>query len=402
MTEQPSAPLAGLRILDLSTLIAAPMASTLLADFGADVVKVELPDVHDPLRDLAPHKGGEPLWWKVTNRNKLGVTLDVRTPEGRDLLLRLLPDFDVLVENFRPGTMERYGLDCETLHGINPRLVILRVTGYGQTGPLAQQPGFARIAEAYSGFTYLCGRPEDAPLHVGLPIADAVTGLFGAMSILIACYRRLTQPDAPGEIVDLSLVESMFRLLEFLPIEYDQLGVVRERSGTRSQYAGPSNVYKSRDERWVSMSASSQRVFERLAGMIGHPELVEDPRFISNSARVRHADALDAYIAAWFADRDMSEAIAEMARHQVSGGPVNSIEDIFNSAHFRERETIVHVEDERLGRIAMTNVVPRMTRAPGSVRTPGPSHGEHGTRFWKSRLGLSDAELDALREKGAI
>ena len=394
--------LAGLRILDLSTLIAAPLASALLADFGADVVKVELPDKGDSLRDLAPHKEGEPLWWKVTNRNKRGITLDIRTSEGRELLMRLLPQFDVLVENFRPGTLEKYGLGCAELQAVNPRLIILRVSGYGQTGPYAQRPGFARIAEAFSGFTYLCGLPEHPPMHVGFPVADAVTGLFGAFSILIACYRRFNQPGAPGEIIDLSLFESMFRLLEFLPIEFDQLGVVRERSGTRSQYAGPSNVYRSKDNKWVSMSASSQSVFERLAQTIEHPELISDPRFCSNSNRIKNADALDEIIGAWFQQHDFEEIMRLFNANSVSGGPVNSIRDIFKSAHVQAREAIVYVADKSLGLVAMPGVVPKMTKAPGAVRSVGPRQGEDTDAFFSGALGLSPTELKELRSKKVI
>lgn len=306
------------------------------------------------------------------------------------------------MENFRPGTLERYGLDCETLQSVNPTLIILRVSGYGLTGPLAQQPGFARIAEAYSGLTYICGEPDTAPMHLGYPIADAVTGQFGAIGILIACYRKLTHPDAPGEIVDVSLVESTFRLLEFLPIEYDQLGEVRERSGNRSQYAGPSNVYRSRDGHWISMSASAQRVFERLAEMIGRPDLIIDDRFATNAARVRNAETLDTYISAWFADRDASDILETLARSHVSGGKVNSIADIFKSEQMRAREAIVYAEDEALGPVAMSNVVPRMVRAPGAVRTSGPSRGRHSEEFWTGFAGLNPAHFEELRQKQVI
>jgi crotonobetainyl-CoA:carnitine CoA-transferase CaiB-like acyl-CoA transferase len=402
MPEQVTPSLSGLKILDLSTLIAAPMASTLLADFGADVVKVELPSKGDALRDLAPHKEGEPLWWKVTNRNKRGITLDIRTPEGRDLLLRLLPQFDVLVENFRPGTLEKYGLDCASLHAVNPRLIILRVSGYGQTGPLAQLPGFARIAEAFSGFTYLCGEPERTPLHVGFPVADAVTGLFGALSILIACHRRGVVADAPGEVIDLSLYESMFRLLEFLPIEYDQLGVVRERSGTRSQYASPSNVYRSKDGKWISMSASAQSVFERLALTIGRPDIIADPRFATNPSRIENAEELDQIVGAWIAAHDFEEVMRLFAGNGVSGGPVNSIRDIFESKHAQARETIVYVDDEALGPVAMPNVVPKLANAPGAIRSTGPRHGEHTEVFFRDALGLSPGEISELHRKKVI
>lgn len=402
MKNQPTPPLAGLKILDLSTLIAAPMASTLLADFGAEVVKVELPQSGDALRELAPRKNGEPLWWKVTNRNKKGITLDIRTPEGCALLKRLLPTVDVLVENFRPGTLERYGLDCETLHEINPHLIILRVSGYGQTGPFAKRPGFARIAEAFSGFTFLCGDPERSPMHTGFPIADAITGLFGAMSILIACHRRANAPDAMGEIIDLSLFESMFRLLEFLPIEYDQLNAVRERSGNRSQYAAPSNLYLSRDGKWISLSASSQSVFERLSQAIGRPDLITDPRYETNTDRVKNAKSLDAIIGKWLSERDMNEALAVLEMNQVSCGPVNSIQDIFESEHYRAREAIVYPVDKMLGPVAMPNVVPKMTNAPGQVLSVGPDHGQDTDAFFSEMLQLSIDEIEALRRKKVI
>lgn len=396
MTDMSRQPLAGLRILDLSTLIAAPMASTLLADFGAEVVKVELPGVADPLRELPPHKDGAPLWWKVTNRNKRGITLDVRKPDGHALLCRMAPKFDVLVENFRPGTLERYGLSPEFLHSLNPGLIILRLTGYGQTGPLSKQPGFARIAEAFSGFTNLCGDADRPPQHAGFPVADAVGGLFGALSILIACQRRNSDPDRPGEVIDLSLFEGMFRLLEFLPIEYQQLGVVRQRSGTRSQYAGPSGVYLTRDQRWFSMSTSSQSVFERLAAAIGRRDLLEDERFATNPARVRNADELDQTISAWFSRHTLAEVASIFEQYGVSGGLVNTIEDIFNSEHFKAREAIVHLEDRQLGSVAMTNVCPKMAISPGHVRSVGPDHGEHTRAVLSELLGIDDEEIDRL------
>ncbi|MCP1337167.1 CaiB/BaiF CoA transferase family protein [Futiania mangrovi] len=396
------APLEGLKILDLSTLIAAPMASGLLADFGADVVKIELPDGQDALRDLAPHKDGEALWWKVTNRNKRGITLDIRKDEGKELFRRLIPQFDVLVENFRPGTLERYGFDPETLHALNPHLIILRVTGYGQTGPLSQRPGFARVLEAFSGFTNLCGDADRAPLHIGYPVGDGVTGLFGAIGILVACYRRAHTPDAPGEVIDLSLFESLFRMIEFLPIEYDQLGVVRQRSGNRSQYAGPSNVYRTRDDRWFSMSASAQSVFERLARTIGRADLIEDPRFATNAARVQNAEALDAILQGWFIERTLDEILGILEANDVSGGPINTIADLAASPHVKARESIVQVDDPVLGPVAMPGVVPKFRDAPGEVRSPGPAKGQHTDSFFADALGLEPGEIERLHAAGVI
>ncbi len=406
-SENPSATktkqtLQGLRILDISTMIAAPVASTLLADFGAEVVKVELPGIGDTLRQLPPHKDGAPLWWKVTNRNKKGLTLDLRTPEGQDIFRQLIPKFDVLTENFRPGTLDRYGFSREVLKDLNPDLIVLRITGYGQTGPLASRPGFARIAEAYSGFTTICGTPDGPPMHIGYPVADGITGMFGAIGILIAYYRQKTCEDAHGEEIDLSLVDSMLRMLEFSVIEYDQLGAVRERSGNRSQYAGPSNVYQTKDQRWFSLSASAQPVFERLARTIGRPDLIEDPCYATNPARVRNAEHLDKIIAAWISNHTLAEILVVFEQEGVSGGPVNDARDVFESEHLRARGSFVEVQDRELGTVTMQDVVPKMTQAPGLVHSPGPVLGQDNEEILSSYLGINKASIAALREKGVI
>ncbi len=395
-------PLHGLRILDISTMIAAPVASTLLADFGAEVVKVELPGVGDTLRQLPPHKDGAPLWWKVTNRNKKGMTLDLRKEEGKDIFRRLIPKFDVLTENFRPGTLDRYGFSREVLKELNPDLIILRITGYGQTGPLASRPGFARIAEAYSGFTSLCGTPDRPPMHLGYPVADGITGMFGAIGILIACFRQKTCQDAHGEEIDLSLVDSMLRMLEFSVIEYDQLGVARERSGNRSQYAGPSNVYQTRDHRWFSMSASAQPVFERLARTIGRPDLIKDPKFATNPARVNNAEELDEIIAPWIANHTLGEINDIFENGGVSGGPVNDARDVFESEHLRQRGSFVEIEDSELGSVTMQNVIPLMRQAPGKVHSTGPTLGQDNEEILTSLIGATGEEIADLRRKGVI
>ena len=400
MTELQRMPLEGVRILDISTIIAAPVASGLLADFGAEVIKVELPGVGDPLRALPPHKDGVPLWWKVTNRNKKGITLDLRKDEGKDLFRQLVAKSDVLTENFRPGTLERYGLGPDVLKQLNPSLIVLRVSGYGQTGPLSKRPGFARIAEAYSGFTSICGTADRPPMHIGYPVADAVTGLFGAIGVLVALLDR--KAGAGGEIIDCSLVESMLRLNEFMFIEYDQLKAVRQRSGNRSQYAGPSNVYETKDGKWFSMSASAQTVYKRLALAIGRPDLIDGPRFATNPARVENADALDEIIGAWFATRTQDEILQLFEEKGVSGGPVNDSKDVFESEHFHDREAIVEVDDAELGTVAMQNVFPRLTNAPGRVRSTGPRLGEHNEDVLGNLLGLDGAAISALREKGVI
>ena len=401
MTNQNSGPLAGLRILDISTVIAGPWASTLLADLGAEVLKAELPDGSDALRHLPPHKEGTPLWWKTANRNKRGITLDLRKPEGKALLLRMLPGFDVLVENFRTGTMDRWGLDKHTLWQAQPKLVILRVTGFGQTGPYRAKPGFARVFEAMSGFTHICGDPDGPPLHAGFPLGDSFAGLFGALGILGAMYHRLKHPEAPGQEIDLAATEAMFRVVDFLAVEYDQLGVVRERIGNLNAYAAPSNVYRTRDGKWVSLAVSAQSVFERFARAIERPELIADPRFTDNRTRVQNRAAIDAIVAAWFAARDLAGLVALLSQHEITFSPIYSIRDVLADPHFIAREMVTSVDDSVLGPVKMPNVVPRFSATPGAIRSTGPELGEHNAEIYGA-LGLSAEEIQALKSDGVI
>ena len=397
-----SMPLDGVRVLDLATVIAGPLSSTLLADFGADVIKIELPNGSDGMRALPPFKDGVSLWGKVTNRNKRGITLDIRTPEGLELVKRMLPKFDVLVENFRPGTLAKWGLPIEELHRINPNLIVLRVSGFGQTGPRAHEAGFARVAEAMSGLTYLCGDPDRSPLHLGYPVADGMTGVFGAYSVMLALFRRINDPDAHGEEIDLSLYESMHRILEFLVIEYDQLGAVRERSGNRSQYAVPSGVYRTRDDRWVSLASSTQSVFERLAQAMDRPELIDDPRFRTNADRVRNAGDIEKIVSDWYAANDFAYVSNLLSEKGVAFSLVFNAKDAFEDPHYAARENIVSVEDDELGTVQMQGIVPKLREAPGAVRRAGPALGEHTAEVYSELLGLGMDDVRALREKGVI
>lgn len=395
-------PLKGLRILDLSTVIAGPWASTLLADLGADVLKVEMPGAGDPLRALPPYKAGVPLWWKAANRNKRGITLDLRRDEGRELLGRMLPEHDVIVENFRPGTLDKWGITKDWLHAIHPQLIILRLTGFGQTGPYRNRPGFARVFEAMTGFTNICGEADRPPLHLGFPIADAVGGLFGAIGILSALYhQRESGGGTPGQEIDCSMMESMFRVLDFLPIEYDQLGVVRGRSGNTSQYAAPGNVYKTADGRWASIAASTQRIYERLCAALGRPDLVSDPKYATNRERVAHRAELDQILATEIAKHRIDELDRMLEAHEVGFSPIYDIADIFQDAHFAAREAIVSVPDEELGMVRMQSVVPAFSETPGAVRHAGPSLGQHNQDVFR-QLGLTDAQMDGLRAAGVI
>ena len=395
-------PLEGLRILDLATVIAGPLSSALLADFGADVVKIELPNGGDGVRALPPFKNGVALWGKVTNRNKRGITLDIRTPEGLDILKRILPKFDVLVENFRPGTLAKWGLPIEEIRRINPDLTVLRVSGFGQTGPRARDAGFARVAEAMSGLTTLCGESDRTPLHLGYPIADGITGVFGAFSIMMALYRRLNDPAARGEEIDLSLYESMHRILEFLVIEYDQLGAVRERSGNRSQYAVPSGVYRTDDDRWVSLACSTQSVFERMAEAMDRADLIDDARFRTNADRVTNADAIEEIVTAWFAANEFPNVSQLLSEKGVAFSLVFTAKDAFEDPHYAARENIVAVEDSELGTIRMQGIVPKLRDAPGAVRRAGPALGQHNAEVYEELLDLSADEISTLKEKGIV
>ncbi len=394
-------PLAGLSIIDISSVVAGPFAAGLLADMGADVIKVEIPGVGDALRALAPHKDGVSLWWKVTNRNKRGVTLDLRRTEGRAMLGRLVADADVLVENFRPGTLDGWGITSAWLKEQNPRLTILRMTGFGQTGPYRDRPGFARVFEALSGFTSICGEEGGTPLHLGYPISDAIGGLFGALGVLAALHQLRQDPAQAGQEIDCSITEAMLRVLEFLPIEYDQLGEVRTRSGNRSQYAAPGNVYRTSDGRWASIAASTQSIFLRLAKALDLGDLPADPRFATNPARVANRDAIDARVSAAIGQLTLAQLRARLEAAEVGFSAINDIADVFADPQMIAREAIVKVADTELGELRMQGVVPRFSDAPGAVRSAGPAIGQHNEEVWRA-YGLSTEEIADLRRNNII
>lgn len=395
-------PLAGLKVLDISNVIAGPFAAAMLGDFGAEVLKVELPGTGDALRTLAPHKDGKPLLWKAVNRNKKAITLDLRKPEGKALFLRLLPKFDVLIENYRPGTLDRWGLPRETLWEASPGLIILRATGFGQTGPYRNYAGFARLFEAYSGLVYTTGESDGPPMHTGYPISDPMGGVFGAFGILAALVHRLKNPGAPGQEIDLSLTEAMMRLLEVLPIEWDQLGQVHERIGNFNAYVAPANVYRTQDGRWVSFTAAVQSVFERFCGLIGRQDLLRDPRFTGNRERMQNMPAIDQVVAEWIGARPLAEVLAKLSDAGVSVAPILSNRQIAEDPHFRARGAITRVKDEDFGEVAVPCVVPRLSATPGEARTAGPAMGAHNAEVYGGWLGLSEAEQAGLKAAGII
>jgi succinyl-CoA--D-citramalate CoA-transferase len=395
-------PLTGVKVLELGTMIAGPFAATLLADFGAEVIKVERPGAGDPLRAWTPQHREESLWWKVTGRNKRLITLNLATAEGLRIVRRLVEWADVLVENFRPGTLEKWGLDPAELERINPKLVVVRISGYGQTGPYRNRPGFGTIAEAMSGIPFFTGFPEGPPTFSAFPLADSVAGVFAAMAAAFAIRER-DQGSGRGQVVDVSLYEPLFRLIESQVIGYEQLGIVKQRRGNRMEEDSPRNVYSTSDGNWISISASSQPTFERLALAIGHPEFLEDSRFSNNARRVEHADELDAVIAAWFADRTAADALQVLNQHDVVAGPVYDIRAIFSDPHYQAREDIVAVRDPETGQTyRMQNVVPKFSRTPGRVNHPGLAMGSHNRDVYCDLLGFSESELKHLQMRGVI
>ncbi|WP_057092124.1 CoA transferase [Comamonas thiooxydans] len=393
--------LQGVRILDMATVLAGPSGATLCGDHGADVVKLELPDGSDALRHMQPVKEGVPLWWKVANRGKRGITLDVRKPQGRELLLSMLPSFDVLVENFRTGTMNRWGLDIETLHRANPRLVVIRLTGFGQTGPYRSRPGFARVFEAMSGFTSLTGEAGGSPLHANFPIGDSVAGLFCAFSIAAEIARLRGDPQAKGAEVDLSATEALFRLLEPLPVEHEQLGQVRQRTGNRTSYTAPSNMYCSSDGVWFSLVASSQGVYERLCRAVDRPAWITDPRYTTNPLRVQNMAALDNELAAWFRVRTFGDIALRLEQYELPFTKVNTIADIQADPHFQAREAIIRLPDPDYGSLPAPCIVPRVVGREHPVPRTGPGVGEHNAEVY-GEFGLGAQQLDALRAAGVI
>jgi crotonobetainyl-CoA:carnitine CoA-transferase CaiB-like acyl-CoA transferase len=381
----------------MATVVAGPFGATLCADAGAEVVKVELPDGSDPLRGLAPTT----LYWKVLNRGKQGISLDVRKPEGRELFLKLIADFDVLIENFRPGTMDRWGLDWATLQRHNPRLSVVRLTGFGQTGPYKDRPGFARIFEAMAGLAHLTGEADGKPQHINFPIGDSIAGLFGAFAIASLAAERARHPDAPGREVDLSATEALLRVLEPLAAEHELTGQTRGRSGARASYTAPSNIYRTADGLWVTLVGSSDAIFRRLCTAMQMPELCDDPRFASNPQRVMHLLALDALVADWFGAQPYPALSQALEKHGVPFSKIYSIADIVDDPHFRAREAIVRLQDHGMGSVPAPTSVPRFSGHAMPTLNTGPATGQHNRDVYGS-FGISDTELAGLRDRQVI
>lgn len=394
-------PLAGLRVIELGQLLAGPFAGHLLADFGAEVIKIEPPGAGDPMREWGHHRyRGRALWWPVLARNKKSVTLNLRVPRGQATLKQLVRQADVLLENFRPGVLENWGLGPADLWEINPRLIIARVSGYGQTGPYARRAGFASVGEAMGGLRYINGYPGESPPRMGISLGDSLAGMFAVQGILMALYWRDARGGGRGQVIDASILESCFALLESTVPEYDRLGVIREASGSSLPKIAPSNSYRSRDQKWMIIAANADNVFRRLCAAIGRPDLPADPRYATHQARGEHAAELDEIVGAWTAQHDAAEIDQILNEAGVVCGPIYTIADIFADPQFQAREMIVSMEDPEIGRLAVPGLVPKLSATPGHLQWTGPSYpGQHNEEIFRGLLGLSDEELAALYEE---
>ncbi len=400
-TKESSGPLKGLTVLDAGNMIAGPLAATQMADFGANVIKIELPKVGDSMRHWSPMKNGKSLWWKVIGRNKKLITLALSKEEGRKIFLELIKTADVVIENFKPGTFERWGLSYAELAAVNPRIIMVRVSGFGQTGPYSSKGGYGTIAEAFSGVPSFTGFPDKPPSLPGFPLADSLAATFSAMAAMFAIYKR-DNSDGKGQEIDVSLYEPLFRLVEAQVIGFDQLGLIKERIGNRLAEDSPRNTYQTKDDRWLGISASSQKTYERLALAIDRPDLISDERFTNNAVRCENADELDDIIAKWIRQRTLDEVTQIFNDNEVVAGPVLNIKDIFNDPQYIFRKNIIDVEDEDFGTVKMQNVVPLFSETPGSVRYSGGQLGKDNRDVFIELLGLSEEKYNDLINQGVI
>jgi crotonobetainyl-CoA:carnitine CoA-transferase CaiB-like acyl-CoA transferase len=393
-----SAALAGLRVLDVSTLFAGPLAATMLGDFGAEVIKIEHPK-GDPVRYHGASKDGVGLWGKVVGRNKRGITLYLGSPEGQDVFRRLVASADVVIENFRPGTLERWGLGYEELSRINPGLVLVRVTGFGQFGPYAGRPGFGTLAEAMSGFAAITGEPDGPPTLPPFGLADGISALAAAFATMTALRARDTT--GRGQVVDLAIIEPILTLLGPQPTVYDALGQVQQRTGNRSANNAPRNTYRTRDGRWLAVSTSAQSIAERVMHLVGRPEFVDEPWFASGAERAQHADELDEAVGSWIAERDRDEVVRAFEEAHAAVAPIYDVRDVLADPQFNALGSLVRVPDPELGSVLMQNVLFRLSETPGEIRSAGPSIGQH-TEEVLGELGIGPDEVAELRRKGAV
>lgn len=396
---QAKGPLAGFRVIELGQLLAGPFAGCMLGYFGAEVIKIEPPDGGDPIRRWREMRGDTSLWWRSLARNKKSVTIDLKTAEGAALVKRLIEQADVVIENFRPGVVEKWGLGPDDFRDSNPGLVYARISGYGQDGPYAKKPGFASVCEGMSGFRYVNGHPGEAPVRPNLSIGDTISGIHAALGIAMALLEK--NRSGRGQVVDVALVESMFNLMEAVVPEFDGNGVVREPSGSTVTGIVPTNTYRCGDGKYIVIGGNGDSIFQRLMQAAGHPQLAADPRLASNPGRVEHEAEIDAVLAAWCGAHESPDLLQRLDQARVPAGPIYNVEDMLNDEHFNARGLFesVEIDGEPL---KIPALVPRLSRTPGATRWPGGELGAANREVLGGMLGLSDDELAKLREAAVI
>ncbi|MEH7332867.1 CaiB/BaiF CoA-transferase family protein [Neobacillus drentensis] len=394
--------LEGLKVLEMGQLIAGPFASRLLAEFGAEVIKVESPLTGDAIRSWRVVENGTSLWWYVQSRNKKSVTIDLRQAEGQDIIKKLVKEIDILIENFRPGTMEKWGLSFEELKIINPRLIMIRVSGYGQDGPYKDKAGFGSIGEAMGGLRYITGYPDRPPTRVGISIGDSLSALYSVIGALMAVYHRDVNGTGEGQVIDVALYESVFSLMESMVPEFDRARLIRERTGSTLPGITPSNTYMCSDGKYVVIGANGDAIFKRLMYAMGREDIAEDPRFENNANRSEHAEYLDGLIEGWTKSLPFLEVMEYLDKAKVPAGSIYSVEDIMNDPHYQARQMIQEVAVEGLGMLKMPGIVPKMSATPGGIEWAGPKLGQHTEDVLEEKLRLTEEQISDLKEKGII
>ncbi|HEV7443076.1 MAG TPA: CaiB/BaiF CoA-transferase family protein [Steroidobacteraceae bacterium] len=401
MASTAKGPLSGLRVLELGTMVAGPVAATLLGDFGAEVIKIEQPEGGDPIRQSGPMCQGESLWWNVEGRNKRSITLDLRKPPAQQILRDIARHADVLIENFRPGTMTRWGIGYEQLKAINPRLVMLSISGYGQTGPNAGRASYDRVALAFSGFLHMTGYPDRPPVRPGFAVADYQTAIFGALGVMLALYSRDAR-GGTGQHIDASLFETVFRFTEVMTTAYAKLGIRRERSGNVSYAASPGDHYPTNDGRYLALTIAATNVYQRLCVAIGRPELAQDPRFAEHPTRVANYEAINGIVADWIKSNAVADVCAALEANGVPHSLIYSAAEIMEDPHYAAREAIATIDHPRLGPLKMPAVFPRLSGTPAPPLKVAPMLGENTDAVLHELLGMSADEVQSLRSQGIV
>jgi crotonobetainyl-CoA:carnitine CoA-transferase CaiB-like acyl-CoA transferase len=392
-------PLEGLRVIDAATILAGPLCAQILGDYGADVIKVEHPSRGDSMRGHGYSKEDVPLWWKEISRNKRTIALDLKSEDGGEVFRKLAATADVVIENFRPGTLERWGSGPDVLRQQNPGLVVVRLTGFGQTGPYSARPGFGTLAEAMSGFADLTGEPDGPPTLPAFGLADSICGIGASSAVMMALWHR--ERTGRGQVIDMNILQPIMTAVGPAPTVYQQLGIIEERHGNRSTNNAPRNTYETVDGKWVAISTSAQRIAERVMQLVGHPEVIDEPWFQTGYGRVQHVDLLDAYVGDWIGQRTRAEVLEAFTEAGAAIGPVYNAKDLVEDAHVRETEMLLEVPDDELGPVLQHNVMWRMTESPGRIRFTGRALGQD-TESVLAELGYEEKQIDQMRKDEVI